>query len=288
MTATSFEVVKAYSQAGAADRATLYDSTGPDTFIARPKSATLRANNLSFSIEANAFRYATAKSKLGGGDVAFFYDGVGEDTFEAGPSYAKLYGPRRSFYNQADYFPVVEAYGNAGGANVAKLYDSLGNDVFTAEPNRGTMSGDGFNISATFFQYVTGYANAGGYDIATLYGSSGNDTFVGTPIYSKLSRDQAGGEFYNRVYSFDRVEALGMGGDLDRAFLYDSAQADLLEAGGSKDDNPWAKLSGQQVNYLYWASGFEQVIAQSTSSGDKKTVAAAVDFLLTEGRWDDL
>ena len=290
LAATSFEVVKAYSQAGGADRATLYDSAGRDTFTAKPKSATLKANNLSYSIEASSFRYATAKSKLGGGDVAFFYDGTGEDTFEAGPSYAKLYGA--SFYNQADYFPVVEAYGSAGGANVAKLYDSPGNDVFTAEPNRGTMSGAGFSISATFFQYVTGYANSGGYDVATMSGSSGNDTFIGTPIYSKLSRDNGGNEYFNRVYSFDRVDAWGtLGGAAPISTKPSSTTPPRPISCGPtsrRARSPWAQLSGQQIDYLYWVANFEQVTAQSTSSGDRKSVTAAVDFLFTEGRWDNL
>ncbi|MBN1589760.1 MAG: hypothetical protein JW888_09615, partial [Pirellulales bacterium] len=289
MELASFRYVDVYSQNGGIDHANMFDSPGDDVYTATgpkpntPNYAELRGDT--FKVTAHTFRYTAASAAAGGYDLARLYDSPGEDTFEAAPTYGKLYGA--GFYNRADYFDKVEAHGDAGGEDVVRLYDSAGDDELKAGgANDMTLIGSGFNISASNFQHVVAFADQG-HDVATFYGTNGDDTFIGTPVYGKLTS----GDRTFRAYGFDEVNAWGKGGN-DKAYLKDSALADLFEARGSisngDGDNAWARLSNEELDFLLWVANFEEVHAESTSSGDRADIGPEVDFVFLTGIWEDI
>ncbi len=284
----SFRYVDATSEDGT-DRANMFDSPGDEIYTANPDWARLKTDENSspapdnpFQVTVYSFRYVAASASSGGDDAATLEDSPGEDTLKAGPTYAKLYGA--NFHNRADYFPIVYAEGKNGGEDVVELHDSPGDDEVIAGVNTMSLTGPGFKVSVSNFQHMVAFAGEG-YDEAHLQGTNGDDVFQGTPIYGKLiSADRS-----FRAYGFDVVKAWGGGGN-DDAYLHDSDLADLLEAGVSTTpgSEAWAQLSNQELDFLLWVADFEYVLASSTSSGDRKDVDDAVDFLFTEGLWEDI
>ena len=107
------------------DRTVVNGSTGDDTLVVHPGTATLTGNNYAVSI-ANTETIIVLGE--GGNDHAELYDSSGDDQFVAGfddgVSYADLYGS--GFYNRAEDFESVYAYATASetDTDTAKFYDS--------------------------------------------------------------------------------------------------------------------------------------------------------------------
>jgi len=88
--------------------------------------------------------------------------------------------------------------------------------------------------------------------------------------------------FYHRAVSFERVEAYAGAGGYDRAYLYDSAGDDHLEASGNAAALSTADLSA-------WAYDFAWVSATSSQGGTDTKHVESIDFVLeTEGAWNEI
>jgi len=281
--ANGFRYVEANSENGGPDYANLYDSAGADKFTGYPHYAQLKDKaNALYQVTVNGFRYVAAIGSSHAGDDAEFYDSTDSDTFEADPTYALLRGA--NFYLRADKFPTARAVGGAGGEDVVNLYDSAGDDLLVASPNDMSLVGAGFKISASNFQHVLAFAGQGN-DTVRFFGTEGVDTFIGRPADARLLT--AANTF--RAYGFDTVQAYGKGGD-DEAYLYDTSLGELLTANGSIGDgeDAWADLSNGELNFRLWVADFEYVWVNQTGSGDKKKITDEVDFVFTEGLWEEI
>ena len=263
----NFDVVNA-NASDSDDEAKLFDSSGPDAFIAGPDSATL--SGIGFVVNVNQFRkvHAFASADDGSIDTATLSDKSGSnDTFIGRPTLGRLYGG--DFSNRAVDFDVVYANATGSDEDTANLYDSAGLDVLTAGPDSATFSGDGFSHNLSDFRYLNAYASDddGSIDTATLNGLSGsNDTFYARPAVSRL----IGSGYRNMAQGFDVVNANGdaSDGDKDTAHLYDSAGPDVFSAQPRS-----VTLSG--IGFAYNVEGFHHVYAYA-SNDDGSTDTAAM------------
>ena len=296
-----FEGAHAYATSGGIDVAKFYDSPGDDDFLATPIYAAMFNNDLGFYNRAKFFEGVHAYATAGGDDLARFYDSPMNDDFLATPIYAALYNPTyrqeytNGFYNRAKFFEGVHAFATAGGNDLARLYDSPADDTAYSDPMQSALWNDtykedytdGFYNRAKYFEGVHSYATTGGYDIAYMHGSDESDTFYADPGQAALfngtfEREYTQG-FYNRTKAFEEVYAKAHEGDDDRALLYDSPEADLLEADGN-----WVRLSNEALDFLFEAAGFDH--AKATTEDDKNEIDisefAVLDFELEfEGPW---
>jgi len=273
--ARHFDEVHAFATAGGYDLAKMYDSPVNDTFYASPIEGVMFGDG--FYNRGKFFEAVHAFATAGGEDVALFHDSAGDDTFFASPIESNMAGA--GFFNRGKFFEVVQAFADAGGNDTAQLADSPGDDSFYATPEYGLLEGAGFYNRARSFDTLIATALAGGNDLAELVGSAGDDTFVATPVEATLS----GAGFSNHAKYFDEVHGDGSTGGHDAAYLYDSALIDVLEA-----DGHWTRLRNDELGFRHWVSDYEFVKAISNSGPDRKSVGAAVDFLVLEGDWEDL
>ena len=211
---------------GGDDVAKLFDSTGNDSFVGRPYSATLYGSD--FSNRAADFRYVHAFSGAGGDDVAKLFDSAGNDSFLGKPNSATLYG--NDFSNRAVYFRYVHAFSESGGDDVAQLYDSGRNDSFEGRPKSAKLYGDSFFNRAVHFGTVLAHAVNGGHDQAHLYDSSGNEHLEATHDWVRLSSKSEGGilDTLCELIAFEQVTAHRSSGD-DTADIADAVDSLMLE-----------------------------------------------------------
>jgi microcystin-dependent protein/subtilisin-like proprotein convertase family protein len=270
--AIGFRYVHAASTGGD-DVAQLYDDPATqDRFVASPEEGALY--NHTFYNRAVGFRYVHAAS-TGGDDVAKLTDdATTQDRFRATPEEGVLYN--HDFYNRALGFRYVHA-GSSGGDDVAKLTDNPDTrDTFRATPDEGVLYNHTFYNRAVGFRYVHAGSSGGG-DMARLYDNPGTeDVFEATPEEGTLYNHA----FFNRAVGFRNVVAHSSADGQDRAYLYDSALEDYLQAEGD-----WARLANDAAGFANWAVSFSSVEATLSSADDKEEVENAVDFLITHKEW---
>lgn len=139
--------------AGTGNQATFYDSTGTNTFVETPGSASLQGaayHNIARGFQTVA-TYSSSTS-----DVARLYGGSGTNTFSAGISTSSLVnGPYTTTVNQ---FKTVQAFAATGAANNATFTTSTGNDTFQASGTLAGLSSQQASIWATGFNSITAIA----------------------------------------------------------------------------------------------------------------------------------
>ena len=306
---------------GGFDVASLYDSTGDDTFEASPGTGDMSGPGFANRVEDFDEVHGYSRN---GVDVANLSDSPSDDEFIGKQDYSKLFG--EDFFLRAKSFDRVYADASAGGTDTASLVDGDGDDTFVANPTETTMTGEAHFLSAGHFDFVHGYAREGGVDTAHLYDSSGDDTFKATPEYGKM----IGEGFYNRAKFFEYTHGVANAGGHDTARLYDSTGNDTLIAtptyaklfsdgfflraklfeevqirasNGGDDaaqlrdstgddlleaDENRARLYNAQLDFMLDVIAFGQVNALSGSGDhDIATIAPAVDFLMLEGDWEE-
>jgi len=270
-----FATVQAYATEGGNDTAKFFDSTGDDEFYATPAYATL-TDNYYYTLQVEGFDAVQAYASEGY-DAAILEDSTGDDTFYATPAYGALYNT--GFYNRAVSFDEVCAHAYEGGSDTARIYGTEEDDYFWGLSDIASLVGDNFYHETQYFDYVYAYGN-GGYNIAEFYDSMEDDTFIGTPTSSTLWAD---GYYFLRAKDFQETYVYADQDGYDVAELYDSLGPDYLEA-----DEIWACMSGADPSYVNWVADFQLVTAYGRGTGDTKTVAQAVDFLVIEGVWEDV
>ena len=200
---------------GVGDQATLYDSSGNDTFIGTPKYGLLKGPG--FQNLAQGFDqvnvYATAGDAGGVGDQATLYDSAGNDIFVGRPEYSLMKGT--GFYNYVQGFDHVYGYATAGDVggvgDQATLYDSAGTDNFVGRPEYSLLKGSGFYNYVQGFDHVYAYATPGGFDQADVYDGPGDDTLYARADYGWLK----GATSYNYFKGFALVNAYANAGGAD-------------------------------------------------------------------------
>lgn len=139
--------------AGANNQATFYDSSGANTFLETPGSASLQGAG--YHNTARGFQSVTANSS-GTSDVARLYGGAGTNTFTAGVASSSLVnGEYTTTVNQ---FKTVQAFAANGAANNATFNTSTGNDTFQASGTLAGLSSLQASIWATGFNHITAIA----------------------------------------------------------------------------------------------------------------------------------
>ncbi|MBL8826363.1 MAG: hypothetical protein JNM18_05220 [Planctomycetaceae bacterium] len=197
--------------------------------------------------------------------------------------------------NGAAYFNEV-----IGFARGTSFYGSGGDDSLISSPNatplppmhlsinattrvssltRGNLASPGFVSSNNFseFESLYAYANAFGQPMTTCsyVGTAGSDTFYGLPDTSILSSQ---GIFYQTI-GYDSVEA-DLGGGVDTAVLYASADADVLEA--SPDVTTLIRVPAFRRNIVRNA---ESVYAFATAGGNDR---ASISDQTSSGAGNDV
>ena len=112
-----FDAVFGSAGAGGADTAQLQGSTGDDTLIVSPGSASL--TGAGYSIRARSFAQIDARGGDGGHDQALLYDSSGNDHFQGSADHAMLTTPdaAASLYG----FEYVRASASRGGNDTADV-----------------------------------------------------------------------------------------------------------------------------------------------------------------------
>ncbi len=138
---------------GANNQATFYDSTGTNTFLETPGSASLQGPG--YRTTALSFQTVTANSS-GTSDVARLYGGAGTNTFTAGASTSSLVNGQ--YTTTVNQFKTVQAFAATGAVNNATFTTSTGNDTFEASGTLAGLSSLQASIWATGFNTVTAIA----------------------------------------------------------------------------------------------------------------------------------
>jgi subtilisin family serine protease len=247
---------------GSGDRATLYDSSGDDTFEATPQSARMSGSGFVNSVSGVGSVIGIAQA--GGSDTARLYDSAGDDTLTASPTSAVLQGS--GFSNEARGFSQVFVIATAGGYDTASLSDSAGADQLDASPSYVWLRGTGYSIRADGFDYIAVVATYGGSDTARLVGSEGDD-YLGVWLNQ---RDLYTSTVQIHTYNFQTLQFDG-GGGYDSVNYYQAARNASL----------YGRSSYGQINDQIFAtqfSGVEAVMASVRSSQRLRTDLAALDF----------
>ena len=117
---------------GGADQAYVYDSAGPDRFVATPTSITMDLGadggvpefDLSGMVKVFAFSSGHA------GDTAELSGSVNDEKFYFAQDYSAVQGS--GYYNYAKGFATTTVDYDDGGADQAYVYDTAGPDRFVA------------------------------------------------------------------------------------------------------------------------------------------------------------
>ena len=163
ITVAGFGYVHAYARYGGFDTATLNDSPGDDTLVAKPTQTRLYnvtdPDNM-FYLRAKLFEEAVGNAS-GGFDVAGMHDSPGDDVFTAEPASAEMRAADSSYRTVANSFEEVYGYATTG-TDEAHLFDSafedrLEADLPLADPDHwATLFSTGTNPS-DYFYYVRGF-----------------------------------------------------------------------------------------------------------------------------------
>ncbi|MGQ9573803.1 MAG: Ig-like domain-containing protein [Thermoguttaceae bacterium] len=235
--AAGFERTFAYSRAGGADSALLYDSPASDTFVGRPASGFLTGPG--FYASVSGFPTLSAYATSGGSaDLAMLYDSPGDDTLEALPAYGQLLGP--GFCLHAEGFDQLLAFATSGD-DQAHFYGSAASDTFYGRPAYSSMTGADYSNYAAAFDAVFAHLTAeGDEDQAWLFDSPGDDHFWGHLADAVLTDGLlhpldgtllSSGTYYLRVFGADRVTADGSQGPVNQRTIVPPIIYDLIFSG---------------------------------------------------------
>jgi hypothetical protein len=147
--------------AGTNNQATFYDSTGTNTFLETPGSASLQGPG--YHNTARGFQSVAANSS-GTSDVARLYGGAGTNTFTAGISTSSLVNSsvNGQYTTTVNQFKTVQAFAATGAVNTATFTTSTGNDTFQASGTLAGLSSLQASIWATGFNRITAVAGPQG------------------------------------------------------------------------------------------------------------------------------
>ncbi|MBL8830743.1 MAG: hypothetical protein JNM18_27460, partial [Planctomycetaceae bacterium] len=208
---TGLSNVTADATGGGTDSAILFDTTGDDTFYARPGFAQMyRAGT--FNLQANGFEKQYGRSTSGGTDTQLIYDSTANDTAYLRTDYS--YITSANYYSHGLGFDKTYLFGNAGGAadtnDRAFIYDSVGNDKLYMLAAYSIFVGGGVTNQASAFNSVTASGSSGFMDTDTafMYDSAGNDALTSRPTSVELS----GAGFKNIANVYDIIHAYGNNG----------------------------------------------------------------------------
>jgi len=273
----NFDKLIGYASDGDEDKAYLYDTTGPNTYVGASTLGGIAVTGQAYYGEAHDFDkvYAEGDSTS---DTAMLYDSPADDTFWANSTFGALLAP--TYYNEAKGFNWVNAYTWGGGYDLAKFYDSAGDDTFRADAPNAYIWGPGFYHRAYNFELARGFCWAGGDDLAELYDSTGDDTFYLMEAES-IAYLGSGQEF--RAKDFETVHADARYGGNDTMHLYDSSTTvDLLEASGDT-----ASVSNATYGWARIAEAFDLIYAHSSDGlDDDEDLQPPYDFILDLSNWD--
>jgi hypothetical protein len=286
------------------DVAKVFDSAGPDEFVAHADRATMTYAD-GRKVQADDFHsvMAYAFSDAGPIDTAHFYDTTTHD--EATPSYpiwfhgyhqlSKMYSlspvdGRILFYAQAAGFDEASASAD-GDDDTAKLFDSAQSDAYSSRPDYNRMDYyDGTFAEAWDFRYMYGYSYHGP-DTATLYDQATDGTgyalrFQGHATWSKLYT--AG--LYSYTEGFAELRA-ALTGDDDKVYLFDDPTRDdhLVVCFPVDAEHPdcTAKLSNDRR--AIYVDDFLTLTAITAEEGDddQDVHDDYIDQVILDGTWAD-
>jgi hypothetical protein len=254
--------VYAYATAGGNDTATLYGSSGGDTFYGG-QSAGVSAMVYNGDVQWKSYLQS--------------FDSVTFDGGETDP----------------------DTGGAPGGDDVSNLYDSSTSDSFVGGPLASKLTYEsGAAVESRRVKRVYVYAMKGGNDTALLYGSSGSDTFSGgqsagvsTMVYDGDAHWKTYLQGFDSVTADVTVDDTATGwstGGTDTARLYDSLVDDLFTARGNEASFDYNYNFDDLVEIL--ARGFQTVYASSTKGGtDHKDLdgSETYDLYFLGTYWDN-
>jgi hypothetical protein len=185
------------------DEAWFHDSAGNDSFVARPKAATMVGAG--FSNTAVNFDKAYAFAEAGGLDRATLFDGGGNDLFRGNPNFSVYSG--NGFFNWIRAFDEVYARHTAGGVDRAELTGSTGDDTLDVTGSVRRFSGADFKIVADRQDRVN-IVGGGGDDEADFFSMRNNDDVYGRNNYADLKT----AKLDTWIANFTRVRAHAQSG----------------------------------------------------------------------------
>lgn len=238
--------------------ATLVGTTGDDAlaFIAGTTEHTVELNGVSYSLDAAQVSEVSLNGASGEDAIVLnALDGVTETA-----SIQSGWGQVASSAYRTSFMSVESVTVNAQFGDTAYLYDTVGDESLVADADSATLTGVGFDHTASGFGRTFVFANQGGSDTAQLYDGATNDQFVATPNYSVMR--SLTGEFHHYLSGFDAVTAYSTSGGNDVAQLYDGVGDDVLLA---RPD--YTEIAGEGGAFLNRAEGFSRVLAFATAGG---------------------
>jgi hypothetical protein len=265
-----------FAGGGGTDVAFLRGSEGEDWFSASPSGANLNGIVSTRDIEV-IHGYG-----MGGDDQATLYDSSGNDNFKAKQeaNYAKMNG--KGYYLRAKFFEDVTGVFTEGDDDYARIWDTSGADQLSATPTDLTLSGGKFRASVEAYDRLLAYSTFGGSDEANLLDSPGDDTMRARSHKTTFW----GPGFDMTLRGWEDVTARSANGGTDVAKLHDTQGDDVVLVG-----DEWGSLSsksGEELDLLYAAYGFERVKAYHSAGEDEAPDPKTVDFLLLddEASWN--
>ena len=275
---------------GGDDEAFVYDTAGPDRFVATPTSITmdLGADGGTPEYDLSGMVKVFAFSSGHAGDTAELSGSTGAEKFYLAQEYAAVKGS--SFYNYASGFANTTVDYDDGGDDEAFVYDTAGPDRFVATPTSITMDlgADGgtpeYDLSGMVKVFAFSSGHAG--DTAELSGSTGAEKFY-------LAQDYAGVKgtgFYNYASGFANTTVDYDDGGDDEAFVYDTAGPDRFVATptsitmdlGADGGTPEYDLSGM-VKVFAFSSGHAGDTAELSGSTNAEAFYLAQDYSAVKG-----
>ncbi len=143
------------------------------------------------------------------------------------------------------------------------------NETATVSPSSADLLGQTYEIHATSVEYVTLEAGVGS-DTVTLTGSAGSNRLFSYADSTRLSDIPR--TFSYQVADFETVSVDSSAGTNDYAFLYDSAENDILTA--TPDGTELNREDGATTRT---ATGFEKVYAYATAGGSDTASLTGAD-----------
>ena len=115
----------------------------------------------------------------------------------------------------------------ASGSDTANLGGNAGVDTFVGRPTVSSLTGTGYQYTASGFDTVAAFAGAGGVDRGILFDSAGNDIFRG---FNNLGQISGPASIY-RAFDFDILTIHGTAGGLNRLLVDANIQYQLNQVG---------------------------------------------------------
>ena len=199
-----FETIKATSQRGGVDTATMYDSAADDRFSAYPHLGVMQTQAAVYRVAG--FPVIDAYATNGGRDEAILFDSSADDQFTGKPEYSEMRGA--NYQNRAFDFEVTSAMAVAGGNDRSVQYGSIGTDTFASLPGIAIMeTADSRRNVARGFEQVEAFGAEG--DKAVIHEVRQADVFVASGRQASVR----GGNRDDTVHAFSAVIAKAAAGE---------------------------------------------------------------------------